>query len=161
MEGIIREKKASVQVDRLPVLPASTVLMGPLFSNLINNSLKYSKKRSRRRYESGMRRRRPLYPRADGNRKPGMGASISRIMALGLIRSTQSRYSICSAGYTPAPNMKVRVSGSRFARRSWKCTRDLFRPSGGRGGGGIHRLASAERVASELVVKNDDISDLN
>src|ERR1700733_6309958 len=45
MEGTIREKNAQVTSDRLPVLPASTVLMGPLFSNLINNSLKYSKKK--------------------------------------------------------------------------------------------------------------------
>jgi signal transduction histidine kinase len=41
----------------MPVLPASTVLMGPLFSNLISNSLKYSKKgeepRVRVRYEEG------------------------------------------------------------------------------------------------------------
>jgi signal transduction histidine kinase len=55
MEGTIREKNAEVTTDRLPVLPASTVLMGPLFSNLINNSLKYSKKKQppqiRIRYE--------------------------------------------------------------------------------------------------------------
>ncbi len=44
MEGLIREKNAVISVDKLPVLPASTVLMGPLFSNLISNSLKYSKK---------------------------------------------------------------------------------------------------------------------
>jgi signal transduction histidine kinase len=57
MEGVIVEKGARVTVDRLPVLPASTVLMGPLFSNLINNSLKYSKKKEppqiRIRYEEG------------------------------------------------------------------------------------------------------------
>lgn len=57
MESVIREKGASVEVARLPVLPASTVLMGPLFSNLINNSLKYSKKKEppqiRIRYEEG------------------------------------------------------------------------------------------------------------
>jgi len=57
MEGVIQEKQASVTVDRLPVLPASTVLMGPLFSNLISNSLKYSKKKEppqiRIRYEEG------------------------------------------------------------------------------------------------------------
>lgn len=48
MEVNIREKDASVVIeDRLPVLPASTVLMGPLFSNLISNSLKYSKKNAR------------------------------------------------------------------------------------------------------------------
>ncbi len=55
MEGVIREKHALVEVDTLPVLPASTVLMGPLFSNLISNSLKYTKKteppRIRIRYE--------------------------------------------------------------------------------------------------------------
>ena len=57
MDGVIQEKEATVTVDRLPVLPASTVLMGPLFSNLISNSLKYSKKkeppRIRIRYEEG------------------------------------------------------------------------------------------------------------
>ncbi len=57
MEPVIREKNALVELDRLPVLPASTVLMGPLFSNLISNALKYSKKgenpRVRIRYEEG------------------------------------------------------------------------------------------------------------
>jgi len=57
MEPVIREKNAQVELDRLPVLPASTVLMGPLFSNLISNALKYGKKgeipRVRIRYEEG------------------------------------------------------------------------------------------------------------
>jgi len=57
MEGIILEKNAEIIIDQLPVLPASTVLMGPLFSNLISNSLKYTKKqespRVRIRYEEG------------------------------------------------------------------------------------------------------------
>jgi signal transduction histidine kinase len=57
MEGVIREKHAEITIDPLPVLPASTVLMGPLFSNLISNSLKYGKKteppRIRIRYEEG------------------------------------------------------------------------------------------------------------
>src|SRR3984957_9154663 len=57
MEGIILEKNAEITIDQLPILPASTVLMGPLFSNLISNSLKYTKKnenpRVRIRYEEG------------------------------------------------------------------------------------------------------------
>ncbi|HEV2480902.1 MAG TPA: response regulator [Puia sp.] len=57
MEPVIREKNAQVELDKLPMLPASTVLMGPLFSNLISNALKYSKKdenpRVRIRYEEG------------------------------------------------------------------------------------------------------------
>lgn len=48
MDATIREKDAQVLIeDRLPVLPASTVLMGPLFSNLISNSIKYCKKNAR------------------------------------------------------------------------------------------------------------------
>jgi light-regulated signal transduction histidine kinase (bacteriophytochrome) len=48
MEGLVREKDARIDIEgRLPVLPASTVLMGPLFSNLISNSLKYSRKNVR------------------------------------------------------------------------------------------------------------------
>ncbi|HTR28794.1 MAG TPA: response regulator [Puia sp.] len=57
MEVTIREKNAEITVDRLPMLPASTVLMGPLFSNLVSNALKYTKKnetpRVRIRYEEG------------------------------------------------------------------------------------------------------------
>lgn len=57
MEGAVREKNARIELDPLPVLPASTVLMGPLFSNLISNALKYSKKGEaplvRIRYEEG------------------------------------------------------------------------------------------------------------
>src|ERR1700744_3737303 len=55
MEPVVREKNALIELDQLPVLPASTVLMGPLFSNLISNALKYCKKgdtpRVRIRYE--------------------------------------------------------------------------------------------------------------
>ena len=58
MEGVILEKNARIELDPLPVLPASTVLMGPLFSNLISNALKYSKKaeppRIHIRYEEGL-----------------------------------------------------------------------------------------------------------
>jgi light-regulated signal transduction histidine kinase (bacteriophytochrome) len=65
MEPVIREKNALVELDRMPVLPASTVLMGPLFSNLISNALKYSKKgeipRVRIRYEEG-----PIQTMANG-----------------------------------------------------------------------------------------------
>jgi signal transduction histidine kinase len=57
METTIREKNAEVIIDPLPMLSASTVLMGPLFSNLISNALKYTKKdevpRVRIRYEEG------------------------------------------------------------------------------------------------------------
>jgi signal transduction histidine kinase len=57
MDAAIREKNAEIIVDTLPVLSASTVLMGPLFSNLVSNALKYTKKnetpRVRIRYEEG------------------------------------------------------------------------------------------------------------
>jgi light-regulated signal transduction histidine kinase (bacteriophytochrome) len=60
MEGTIREKDAEIILEPLPLLPASTVLMGPLFSNLIGNSLKYSKSqrrpRIRVRYEQAVTR---------------------------------------------------------------------------------------------------------
>jgi signal transduction histidine kinase len=58
MEGTIKEKNAEIILEQLPLLPASTVLMGPLFSNLIGNSLKYSKTqrplRIRVRYEQAV-----------------------------------------------------------------------------------------------------------
>jgi signal transduction histidine kinase len=73
MEGLIQEKNAEIILEPLPILPASTVLMGPLFSNLIANSLKYCKSqqppRIRVRYEAAApsilngRETEPLYGR--------------------------------------------------------------------------------------------------
>jgi signal transduction histidine kinase len=44
MEEDLREKKAKVLVDKLPVLYVNPSLMKPLFHNLIGNALKYRKK---------------------------------------------------------------------------------------------------------------------
>ncbi len=44
MDGVIREKNAELIIDKLPVLSVNALLMGPLFSNLISNALKYSRK---------------------------------------------------------------------------------------------------------------------
>lgn len=44
MEHTILEKNAQVQVDKLPTLSVNPVLIRPLFSNLIGNALKFSKK---------------------------------------------------------------------------------------------------------------------
>jgi len=44
MDTTIQEKKAEITVEPLPVLTVNTILMGPLFSNLIGNALKYSRK---------------------------------------------------------------------------------------------------------------------
>ncbi|MDP4151481.1 MAG: response regulator [Bacteroidota bacterium] len=44
LEGPIREKKAELIIDQLPVLCVNELLMGPLFSNLISNAIKYSRK---------------------------------------------------------------------------------------------------------------------
>lgn len=40
----IQEKEAEVILEDLPVLPANGVLLGPLFANLLDNSLKYSRR---------------------------------------------------------------------------------------------------------------------
>ena len=44
LEIPIRDKKAEISLDTLPVIPVNASLMNPLFSNLLGNSLKYSKK---------------------------------------------------------------------------------------------------------------------
>lgn len=44
MDGTINEKNAKIMVDALPSLQANPGLLRPLFSNLISNALKYSKK---------------------------------------------------------------------------------------------------------------------
>jgi light-regulated signal transduction histidine kinase (bacteriophytochrome) len=44
MEEDLREKKAKVLVDKLPILYVNPSLMKPLFHNLIGNALKYRKK---------------------------------------------------------------------------------------------------------------------
>jgi light-regulated signal transduction histidine kinase (bacteriophytochrome) len=44
MDEDVKEKKAKIQVDKLPALYINPSLMKPLFYNLIGNALKYSKK---------------------------------------------------------------------------------------------------------------------
>jgi light-regulated signal transduction histidine kinase (bacteriophytochrome) len=44
MDLSVREKKAEITLEQLPMLPVNASLMVPLFSNLIGNALKYSKK---------------------------------------------------------------------------------------------------------------------
>lgn len=44
IEGKVQEKKAEIQVNKLPSLPVNPNLIRPLFYNLITNALKYSKK---------------------------------------------------------------------------------------------------------------------
>jgi light-regulated signal transduction histidine kinase (bacteriophytochrome) len=44
LDMVIREKKAHVVLELLPSLEVNPVLMRPLFSNLIGNALKYTKK---------------------------------------------------------------------------------------------------------------------
>jgi len=45
LEVSILDKGAKITVEPLPILTVNTILMGPLFSNLIGNALKYSKKK--------------------------------------------------------------------------------------------------------------------
>jgi len=44
METPIGEKNAEIIMSELPIVPVNAILMAPLFSNLISNSLKYSKR---------------------------------------------------------------------------------------------------------------------
>ncbi|KQO22900.1 PAS domain-containing sensor histidine kinase [Flavobacterium sp. Leaf82] len=46
LEIIISDKKAEIKIGKLPILKASRVQMRQLFSNLISNAIKYSKKDS-------------------------------------------------------------------------------------------------------------------
>jgi light-regulated signal transduction histidine kinase (bacteriophytochrome) len=43
LEIIINDKKATIQIEKLPVIKASRVQMRQLFANLITNAIKYSK----------------------------------------------------------------------------------------------------------------------
>jgi signal transduction histidine kinase len=43
-EELIEQKKIKITVDKLPLLCVNPVLMNPLFSNLISNAIKYSRK---------------------------------------------------------------------------------------------------------------------
>lgn len=44
MDTIITEKHAKIECEQLPMLQVNPILMRPLFHNLINNAIKYSKK---------------------------------------------------------------------------------------------------------------------
>ncbi|MFZ6009260.1 MAG: sensor histidine kinase, partial [Bacteroidota bacterium] len=44
MDEELKKRNAQIEIEELPVLPVNPGLMKPLFHNLINNALKYSKK---------------------------------------------------------------------------------------------------------------------
>lgn len=44
MNGMVNEKNARINVEKLPVLSVNSTLIKPLFHNLLSNSLKYSRK---------------------------------------------------------------------------------------------------------------------
>ena len=162
MEGVIREKSAIITVDQLPVLPASTVLMGPLFSNLINNSLKYCKKKEspqiRIRYEEG-----PAIA-APGGREPETRYGRIYIEDNGIGFDQKYAEQIFDMFRRLHSNAEYEGTGIGLAL----CKKIVEMHKGfisalGRPGEGAVFIVSLPlgAVQKELVEKNDDISDLN
>jgi signal transduction histidine kinase len=162
MEPTIREKAADVQVDKLPVLPASTVLMGPLFSNLISNSLKYSKKQEppqiRIRYEEG-----PALTAANGRETSTRYGRIF-IEDNGIGFDQKYAEQIFDMFRRLHPNAEYEGTGIGLAL----CKKIVEMHKGfisalGKPGEGATFIVSLPlgSVQGELVEKNDDISDLN
>jgi signal transduction histidine kinase len=162
MEPTIREKAADVQVDKLPVLPASTVLMGPLFSNLISNSLKYSKKQEppqiRIRYEEG-----PALTAANGRETSTRYGRIF-IEDNGIGFDQKYAEQIFDMFRRLHPNAEYEGTGIGLAL----CKKIVEMHKGfisalGKPGEGATFIVSLPLggVQGELVEKNDDISDLN
>jgi len=162
LEGVIREKDALVTVDRLPVLPASTVLMGPLFSNLISNSLKYSKKKEppqiRIRYEEG-----PAIASA-GGREPETRYGRIYIEDNGIGFDQKYAEQIFDMFRRLHSNAEYEGTGIGLAlcKKIVEMHKGFISALGRPGEGAVFIVSlPLSGVQHELVEKNDDISDLN
>lgn len=105
----IKERGAEINIDRLPSLTVNPNLMRPLFSNIIGNALKYSKKgKFRQSKYSQIRSTRQVINIAE---------FLSAIMVLGLIKNMQNRFLKCSNGCTQTMNMKGQALASPSAKK--------------------------------------------
>jgi hypothetical protein len=162
MEGVIQEKAASVTVDRLPVLPASTVLMGPLFSNLISNSLKYSKKKEspqiRIRYEEG-----PAL--ASGNGKEGetrYGRIYVEDNGIGFDQKYAEQIFDMFRRLHSSAEYEGTGIGLALCKKIVEMHKGFISALGKPGEGSVFIVSLPLNVSQvELVEKNDEISDLN
>ncbi|HEY4112080.1 response regulator [Puia sp.] len=162
MEGVIQEKAAKVKVDRLPVLPASTVLMGPLFSNLISNSLKYCKKKEspqiRIRYEEG-----PVLASANGREQETRYGRIY-IEDNGIGFDQKYAEQIFDMFRRLHSNAEYEGTGIGLAlcKKIVEMHKGFISALGKPGEGAIFIVSlPLGGVPAALVEKNDDISDLN
>jgi light-regulated signal transduction histidine kinase (bacteriophytochrome) len=162
MEGVIQDKQASVTVDRLPVLPASTVLMGPLFSNLISNSLKYSKKKEppqiRIRYEEG-----PALASANGKEgETRYGRIYIEDNGIGFDQKYAEQIFDMFRRLHATAEYEGTGIGLALCKKIVEMHKGFISALGRPGEGAVFIVSLPLNVAQgELVEKNDDISDLN
>lgn len=162
MEGVIQDKGAKVEVGRLPVLPASTVLMGPLFSNLISNSLKYCKKNDtpqiRIRYEEV-----PALVSVNG-REPEVRYGRIYIEDNGIGFDQKYAEQIFDMFRRLHPNAEYEGTGIGLAlcKKIVEMHKGFISALGRPGEGAVFIVSlPLTGMQTELVEKNDDISDLN
>ncbi|GGA82902.1 response regulator [Puia dinghuensis] len=162
MDGVIREKNASVSVDRLPVLPANTVLMGPLFSNLISNSLKYSKKKEppqiRIRYEEG-----PAIA-AGNSREPEMryGRIYVEDNGIGFDQKYAEQIFDMFRRLHSSAEYEGTGIGLALCKKIVEMHKGFISALGKPGEGAVFIVSlPLGGMQNELVVKNDEIRDLN
>jgi signal transduction histidine kinase len=162
MEGVIRDKNANVEVARLPVLPASTVLMGPLFSNLISNSLKYCKKNEtpqiRIRYEEG-----PVLMSVNG-REPEARYGRIYIEDNGIGFDQKYAEQIFDMFRRLHPNAEYEGTGIGLAlcKKIVEMHKGFISALGRPGEGAVFIVSlPLSGMQGELIEKNNDISDLN
>ena len=162
MEGVIREKGATVDVGRLPVLPASTVLMGPLFSNLISNSLKYCKKSQspqiRIRYEEG-----PVLMSVVG-RDPELryGRIYIEDNGIGFDQKYAEQIFDMFRRLHPSAEYEGTGIGLALCKKIVEMHKGFISALGRPGEGAVFIVSlPLNGVHGELVEKNDDIRDIN
>lgn len=161
MEGVIQEKEARVLVDRLPVLPASTVLMGPLFSNLISNSLKYSKKKEppqiRIRYEEG-----PAVASMVGQGETRYGRIYIEDNGIGFDQKYSEQIFDMFRRLHSSAEYEGTGIGLALCKKIVEMHKGFISAQGKPGEGSVFIISlPLSGVNGELVEKNHDISDLN
>ena len=114
LDLMIEQKHAKVEIDHMPTIQAEPAQMHQLFTNLMSNSLKFTR--------PGVAPVIKVHSKSSGDR---VHITFDD-NGLGFSRSLRTMFSSCSSDYIRKANMRVPVLAFHFARRSLRITEEKF-----------------------------------
>ncbi|WP_413614464.1 sensor histidine kinase [Flavobacterium sp. N1736] len=123
LEIIINDKKAQIQIGKLPTLQASKVQMRQLFSNLISNAIKYSKQDIPPTIEIYQI---DYFESEDGKPADKFVKIQIKDNGIGMEKNHLIKFLPYFSVYMPGMNIPETVLGFLFAKKSWKTIQEIL-----------------------------------